>query len=716
VANRGNSTFIYVTVPQGDGMTIQRLNPSNGLTLSSGFNFIQTTLIGRPIDADIDANGNLVFSNSNGYQKFNQSLAPVWSIPNNFLVFCQSIRVHPQQGQVVAFNFDGITGLFFLQFSDLNPASGAVLASKTISIPESEVTGATTTGVFPRPNGGWIAAFGGTFTGMDRDLKINSATRTVSTQNFAIDASGQVHVVAADRFRVINYPRGNQFDAVFGSGQRSVDVAVDSQGRVVIVGSGNGNRDGAVLQAQTPFLAATDVFFERFEGLLTIQAPGVLVNDINSAGGVLSLETAPTKGTVTLRPDGSFDYRPNAGTDGNDQFRYRLTKGVTSRTATAFIRRLIPTELRVFNPEEIGGDFYGATIVLSSGAFVEPFSLPITSSNPTLANNFTIFVDPSVATASGIAKTGIVTASTSVTLSATLSGRTVTRSFNLLPGALTDIVSTGNLPLIRGEQASLDLILSGPAGYAHTYRVSPQSSPNATASVAQGALKSTVTVSLPDRSSVFIRADRIRNGRRTEREKLFNLLPPPVPASGRSTFSPVYAGVQNRFEVTLTGAAGLTPVSVGLASSRTDVPIASSMTIQSGQNKASVAFTPNLTAANQNTTITATRGTTSVATTFLVRPNLLESLTVSPNVVRAGNGAIGTVSLNWLAPSPGQTVKLRSNKTTVATVPETVFFSTGSTVRNFPVATKKPQVATSTVTITATLGKVSKSTTLNVTP
>jgi VCBS repeat-containing protein len=57
---------------------------------------------------------------------------------------------------------------------------------------------------------------------------------------------------------------------------------------------------------------------------LTIEAPGVLVNDTDPLDSSLTavLVTGPVNGTLTLKPDGSFRYMPDAGFSGTDSFTY----------------------------------------------------------------------------------------------------------------------------------------------------------------------------------------------------------------------------------------------------------------------------------------------------------------------------------------------------------------------------------------------------------
>ncbi len=63
---------------------------------------------------------------------------------------------------------------------------------------------------------------------------------------------------------------------------------------------------------------------------LVIDAPGVLANDSDADGDVLTAEksSGPTHGTVELRSDGSFTYTAFAGYTGPDAFTYRAFDGV----------------------------------------------------------------------------------------------------------------------------------------------------------------------------------------------------------------------------------------------------------------------------------------------------------------------------------------------------------------------------------------------------
>ena len=62
-------------------------------------------------------------------------------------------------------------------------------------------------------------------------------------------------------------------------------------------------------------------------GILTVNSPGVMSNDLDIDGSSLTLDTtpvvAPTKGELTLNADGSFTYTVAQGQSGEDSFTYR---------------------------------------------------------------------------------------------------------------------------------------------------------------------------------------------------------------------------------------------------------------------------------------------------------------------------------------------------------------------------------------------------------
>jgi hypothetical protein len=90
--------------------------------------------------------------------------------------------------------------------------------------------------------------------------------------------------------------------------------------------------------APTP-LATSDNYVLPSTGALTVESPakGVLANDVYGLGATAVLATQPAHGTVTLNPNGTFTYVPQAGFMGNDTFTYRAQRLVQSAAATVTV-------------------------------------------------------------------------------------------------------------------------------------------------------------------------------------------------------------------------------------------------------------------------------------------------------------------------------------------------------------------------------------------
>jgi len=108
---------------------------------------------------------------------------------------------------------------------------------------------------------------------------------------------------------------------------------------------GNGNTNTCqqtvtVLAGNTPPVATDGTIDAPQDGQLIIPAPGVLTFASDADNDALSAIkiTDPAHGTLTLLPDGSFTYTPDAGYVGTDTFTYAVNDGqVQSGTATITI-------------------------------------------------------------------------------------------------------------------------------------------------------------------------------------------------------------------------------------------------------------------------------------------------------------------------------------------------------------------------------------------
>jgi len=73
--------------------------------------------------------------------------------------------------------------------------------------------------------------------------------------------------------------------------------------------------------------AVADVYTTRVDTTSNVTPPGVLANDIDLDGDILTAQKAtdPANGTLTFALDGSFVYVPNAGFVGDDTFQYYVS-------------------------------------------------------------------------------------------------------------------------------------------------------------------------------------------------------------------------------------------------------------------------------------------------------------------------------------------------------------------------------------------------------
>jgi VCBS repeat-containing protein len=87
-------------------------------------------------------------------------------------------------------------------------------------------------------------------------------------------------------------------------------------------------------------VASNDTYTTARDMALTNSAPGVLVNDSDPDGDVLStvLVTGPAHGTLNLNTNGAFVYTPSLNYTGLDTFTYRASdRALTSSVATVTI-------------------------------------------------------------------------------------------------------------------------------------------------------------------------------------------------------------------------------------------------------------------------------------------------------------------------------------------------------------------------------------------
>ena len=131
-------------------------------------------------------------------------------------------------------------------------------------------------------------------------------------------------------------------------------------------------------------VAVPDTYNGQQGAPLTVAGPGVLGNDTDPDGLPLTavIATGPTRGSVTLNPDGSFTYTPTTGDYGPDTFTYQASNGTTLSTpvtVTVNVQPILPTT----NPDTLTATA-GQTLTLpvASGVLgndIDPNGLPLSA-------------------------------------------------------------------------------------------------------------------------------------------------------------------------------------------------------------------------------------------------------------------------------------------------------------------------------------------------
>lgn len=692
VKSVGNSTFIYFAFSAANN-TIQlaRLNPANGQSQFAAA--INGSLNGRTSALEIDSSGNVIMLMQNVdaiVTKRSQSLGLVWNriLPGTLDM---GHAIHRFTGEIAAMTSSTFSDSVTLEV--LDPVNGTPRRSRT-GLPRPS-NGFAQSVIFGHPTGAWY--FGGQDAFGARSLVILTPTlKTQSERTFefdfpAADSTGMLHGQEFDDPILANWPRFSSLNPNVAADFIG-SVGIDSKDRVILAANANG--DAHLVQYEQKFLAGTDTFAEAFTNSFEIEAPGVLANDMLGGDGVVSLVTTTTRGSLTLRPDGSFTYIPNGTFAGSDQFQYRVTKNGISRTATSFIRRLTISAIEITNNPVFGSELgIAVKVTLSSGAsnLFQNISLQTNPANVIPATPRTLTYRPGEVSQQTSFNTPVVSASTQVTFFATLAGQTKSSVLTILPGAFNSFALVNAAPLYEGLPSKIRLSLMTAGLTARTFDMSYRGTAVVTGPtqivVPAGLLFTDFTVVVPDGTAekdaqiLYQRTPGTFNGaflRVKARPKLTEAGP---------TESAIYADFQHRYRAKVDLPAGNTAIPITHSSNHPNVSVPT-INVQPGQTEATAGFTPRAGAANQNVTVTSRLLSDTAATTFLVRPNLLETFAISPQTIGPFSSTTGRVTFNWVATGNGVPVKISTTTPDLVIVPDEVLMRAGQTVLTFPIGAR----------------------------
>lgn len=183
---------------------------------------------------------------------------------------------------------------------------------------------------------------------------------------------------------------------------------------------------------------------------------------------------------------------------------------------------------------------------------------------------------------------------------------------------------------------------------------------------------------------------------------------PPSPIGGSS--------VTGKVSISNPAPAGGLPVNLS-SSTPALAAVPPSVTIAAGSTSTSFAVTTIPVPGAMVVPITATTLLGTVTTSLSIMPAVLSSVTVTPASVSAGQTTTGQVTLNGRAPAGGRQIQLSINSPgLVAFVPPSVTVAQGATTASFEVQTSAFVMVSTDVTITASVGGMSRTVKLTVHP
>jgi len=381
-----------------------------------------------------------------------------------------------------------------------------------------------------------------------------------------------------------------------------------------------------------------------------------------------------------------------------------------------------PTSLTL-NPIIVqGGQSSTGQVSLSGPAPTGGLSVGLSSSNTAVASvpgPDSVTVPAGATTASFTVNTNPVVEGTLVTIAATAGGVTQTAFLTVAAPVLFSVHFFGTTTFTGGQSKTGQVSLTGPATSGGVVvQLSSSNTAVATvppfvtvpAGIATASLEVT-TVPVGQSAPVTITA---AGGGVTKTSNQLNVVPLGLTLI-TTLGSSIIGGHSLNGQVHLNGPAPSGGLVVGLSSSNTAVAtVLASITVPAGENKQSFTVTTVPVAQSTPFTITASAGGVTRTAQRNVVPPSPDSVTLLPGNFSGGQSSIGTVYLAGTS-AGGLVLGLSSSNTAVATVPSSVTAPAGATTASFTVTTV-PVAQSTPVTITATAGGVSKTSSMNVLP
>ncbi len=402
-----------------------------------------------------------------------------------------------------------------------------------------------------------------------------------------------------------------------------------------------------------------------------------------------------------------------------------VDSGTVSFTKTYTVDPVAPLSVALSPNTVLGGATTTANVVnLNAPGPVGGGTITLSSSDPSVASvaaSTIVQFGQTVSDPFGIT-TSPVAVSTSVTISATYNGTTITRNLAVNPISVFNLFVIPNTVTGGIQTTANRLTLSGPApaGGAVVSIASdnPAAVPQTTVVVPAGSTNSPNFTIGTSAVNVITRATISATYNGLSRTATLNINPPVLSSITLGSPSVGGGGSVLGNKVSLTGPAPTGDVVVNLASSNpgtASVPASVTVPAGSADSPDFVIITTPVTSSTP-VVITATSGLVTKTASLTVNPINVSSVSVSPSPVLAGTTATVVVTVSVPAPGGGLTVALSSSDPTAAAVPANVNIPAGSTASGPVTITTSAVPGPTSVTITASYQTSSQSAILSVTP
>ena len=402
----------------------------------------------------------------------------------------------------------------------------------------------------------------------------------------------------------------------------------------------------------------------------------------------------PTRTVLSLTPGTKF-WRVRSAQGDNSPTTAAETAWSATGTFTVSSAPPGPVSITIVNPQMYSGDTTFVQLQLSAGVSAGGATVSLSSSNPAaFPVPATVAMPGNLAWTQFTVQAGQVTASTPVTLTATINSQSVASQFNVLPPSLKSLtISPGSIS--GGAQAQLTAALNGQAPAAGAVigfsSDSPAATPPASATAAPG--NASVSLGMPTSSvAVNTPVTVTATWQGVSVQGHVTLLPQPPPAS--ITLSPsTTVGQSGGSFATVTIASPSstdTTLQVSVSNPAVATMVPSSVQIPAGSTTGGFnIFTAPVTTQTL-VTISVSGGGVTRSAVLTVTPSAVaspavSSVTLAPSSVTGGSGSQGTVTLVSAAPSGGAVVTLSSSNSSAASVPASITVAGGASSASFAV-------------------------------